>query len=351
MCPEPIIASAGLSPLERPPGIIAMPREDAASASVEFDAHAAALRASGRDILLTARPGSGWRLDRLPLERLLLEFRTSGGASIVAGETPADTIVIGIPVSAKSGELVNGRSVGPFDIVVFPPGERFILASPHPHGWITAIVPVSQFPRKYELEPNVVDILARESQPVILKSPTLAQKIIAGANTIQRLAGDRAVHPPSLLLHDCETSLIDTLSVAVWAVLDRLTHRAPGSRARKTRARDLAYRAFWQLDTSTAEGHRVAGLCQALNATERQLRRSFKSHFAIGPNKFARLQRINRVRRLLVDSRENRLKIGSILAACDVTEPGRFATEYRAVFGETPSQTRSRYRSSNVRGV
>jgi AraC-like DNA-binding protein len=350
MSPEQSNAMDGLPSLERRPGFFGMPSHEVPPpASVEFDVHAAALRAAGRDILLTARPGARWRLDRLPLKHLLLEFRNSGGASIVAGESPADAIVIATLASAKSGELINGRPIGPLDLVLFPPAVKFIQASSHPHEWITAVVPVSQFPQKYELETNVVDILAREIQPVILRSPTLAQKFIMTAGTIERLAGDSAALQTSPLLHDCETSLLETLSIAVWAVLNRLMLKPPFSRARGTKAGDLAYQAFRQLDTPTADGHRIADFCRAFGATERQLRRALKSHFAIGPNKLARLQRINRVRQLLVDRKENRFKIGSILASCEVTEPGRFASEYKALFGETPSQTRNRYRPGNGR--
>jgi AraC-like DNA-binding protein len=351
MSPEQSNAMGGQPSPERRSGFIGTPPHDEVpSASMAFDVHAAALRAAGRDILLTARPNAGWRLDRLQLKRLLLEFRNSGGASIVAGESPADAIVIATFSSAKSGELVNGRPINPLDIVLFPPAGKYIQTSSHPHEWITAVVPVSQFPQNGELETGAVDILAREIQPAILRSPTLAQKIIMTASMIERLAGDGAGLQMSPLLHDRETSLLETLSIAVWAALDCLVLKPPSSRARGTKAGDLAYQAFRQLDTPTADGHRIADLCRAFGATERQLRRSFKSQFAIGPNKLARLQRINRVRRLLVDRKENRFKIGSILASCEVTEPGRFASEYKALFGETPSQTRNRYRPGSVRG-
>jgi len=348
MSPEQ--STDGLPSLERRPGFSGTRHEDATPASVEFDAHAAALRVTGRDILLTSRPSAGWRLDRLPLKHLLLEYRNSGGANIVAGESPADAIVVATLASAKSGELINGRPIGPLDLVLFPPAGKFIQTSSHPHEWIAAVVPVSQLPQKYESEANVVDILAREIQPIILRSPTLAQKIVMSAGMIDRLVGDSAAYQTLPRLHDCETSLLETLSIAVWAALDRLRVKPPFSRARGTKAADLAYRAFRQLDASAADGHRIADLCRVFGATERQLRRSFKSHFAIGPNKLARLQRINRVRRLLVDRKENGSKIGSILASCEVTEPGRFACEYKALFGETPSQTRNRYRSGNRHG-
>jgi hypothetical protein len=63
----------------------------------------------------------------------------------------------------------------------------------------------------------------------------------------------------------------------------------------------------------------------------------------MGPARLARLHRLNRVRRRLVEGIPESMKIMNVLADCEVTEFGRFAGEYKTLFGEMPSETRRKH--------
>jgi methylphosphotriester-DNA--protein-cysteine methyltransferase len=177
---------------------------------------------------------------------------------------------------------------------------------------------------------------------MILKSRTLAQKAVANAGAIEETKRDGAPARRNATLKELEQSLVEILSAAAAAALER-AKVASSFRGRKADSYDLARRAINVLHTSASSLHSVGDFCIALDATERQVRRTFNSFFGMGPARLARLHRLNRVRRRLIEGIPESMKIMNVLADCEVTEFGRFAGEYKTLFGEMPSETRRKH--------
>lgn len=83
-------------------------------------------------------------------------------------------------------------------------------------------------------------------------------------------------------------------------------------------------------------------LCQYLGCSRRQIEKEFKNTYGMGPITCHRRQRLNEARRrLLVDDRGH----GSVSEAAfdfGFTHLGRFAADYKSLFGESPRQTAKR---------
>jgi transcriptional regulator GlxA family with amidase domain len=73
----------------------------------------------------------------------------------------------------------------------------------------------------------------------------------------------------------------------------------------------------------------------------------------ISPMRYARLRRLKQVRLALRDSDPDTISVSSLAARYGFTEPKRFALQYRAIFGESPSTTlhRSPVRSSGPSSI
>jgi AraC family ethanolamine operon transcriptional activator len=82
----------------------------------------------------------------------------------------------------------------------------------------------------------------------------------------------------------------------------------------------------------------VTEMCRAARTTERTLRNAFTSVYGMGPNRFARLRRVNEVHRLLRAGRPED-SVAGIATELGIWDLGRFAAQYRALFRELPSQT------------
>ena len=87
----------------------------------------------------------------------------------------------------------------------------------------------------------------------------------------------------------------------------------------------------------------LAGLTTACGVSERTLLKQFQTFLGIAPLTFLRRLRLNAARNELTRPGNDDV-IADIAARCGFTHLGRFATEYRRRFNETPSATRQRAR-------
>jgi AraC-like DNA-binding protein len=84
----------------------------------------------------------------------------------------------------------------------------------------------------------------------------------------------------------------------------------------------------------------VSELCAALGVGEVRLREAFQRVYGLSPARYLRLRRLNLVRRALQATRPDELTVSDAAAGQGFFQLGRFAGEFRALFGELPSQSR-----------
>jgi len=80
-------------------------------------------------------------------------------------------------------------------------------------------------------------------------------------------------------------------------------------------------------------------ICAAVGAAERTLRASCEEHLGMGPIRYLTLRRMHLVRRALLRSDPSKVTVTRIVTDHGFWELGRFAVAYRALFGESPSDT------------
>jgi AraC family ethanolamine operon transcriptional activator len=93
------------------------------------------------------------------------------------------------------------------------------------------------------------------------------------------------------------------------------------------------------IETRTGMPIRVAELVAATGVPARTLRQVFHDYFGIGPLRYLKLRQLNQVFAALRSADPQTTTVGDVLAENGVWEFGRFASSYRQLFGETPSQT------------
>jgi AraC-like DNA-binding protein len=81
----------------------------------------------------------------------------------------------------------------------------------------------------------------------------------------------------------------------------------------------------------------LAEICAAIGASERVLRISCMEHLGMGPVRYLWLRRMHLVRRALILAAPTAATVTEIATGNGFFELGRFAVEYRALFGEAPS--------------
>jgi AraC-like DNA-binding protein len=88
----------------------------------------------------------------------------------------------------------------------------------------------------------------------------------------------------------------------------------------------------------------LAEVCAAVGVSERTLRACCQEQLGMGPIHYLWLRRMHLARRALVAATSKTSTVTGIAADYGFWELGRFAVEYRALFGESPSQSLSRSR-------
>jgi len=103
--------------------------------------------------------------------------------------------------------------------------------------------------------------------------------------------------------------------------------------------RQVVDRAEALLRSRVGVGVSISQLCQVAGVSERSLRNAFYDVRGMSPKRWAVRARLAEVRRALGDAHGSRGAVTSIATEYGFFELGRFATTYKSVFGETPSET------------
>ncbi len=80
-------------------------------------------------------------------------------------------------------------------------------------------------------------------------------------------------------------------------------------------------------------------ICAAIGVAERTLRAACEEHLGMGPIRFLTLRRMHLVRRALLLAQPSEATVTRIVTDQGFWELGRFSVAYRALFGESPSET------------
>ena len=115
---------------------------------------------------------------------------------------------------------------------------------------------------------------------------------------------------------------------------------SPYQSARLTSARIVRtcedYARKWRYQDVT-----LAGLCEASGVSERRVRSAFYECYQMSPTAYLRVAALNAVRRELVEGPRLRNAVSRAATDWGFWHLSRFAAQYRALFGESPSHTLS----------
>ena len=145
------------------------------------------------------------------------------------------------------------------------------------------------------------------------------------------------------------TGILDRGDLAAWeeiegdllltlvALFDRSAHpatRADGPNGASA-AVAMAARRHLQVDLEELDAPAVAA---SLGISRRHLDRCFKAHYGVSILEFARFRRLHRAREVLLDPAA-RVSVTEAAYSCGFKHLGRFARQYRDLFGESPRET------------
>jgi AraC-like DNA-binding protein len=296
----------------------------------EPDDFQAALREEGVvGFLVTGRGQFRARLTQIALHRLRLAAGEEELPRVAFITIPPGMVLVSLPIGGRPSPIWGGIETRMGEMMTLGPGERVYARTGGPCAWAAIQVPAEdlvQYGRALSGAGFVVPPAARWRPP-----------LIAGrdARSLHRAAIHMAEARSTALIdieaaHGLEQQLIQALIECLCSGPAKET-----SAARRHRGIVAGFEDLLQTDPFPS----MTEICSALGVSERMLRECCKKHLGMGPSRYRHFRRMQQVHRALRKENPGTGSVSEVAERYAIRDLGRFAGEYRALYGELPSAT------------
>jgi AraC family ethanolamine operon transcriptional activator len=309
---------------------------DVRSTTVEDTDSLSAIVSDGIDLeyvrLQPARFSMHWTVIQLP--SVVLQFGRATNPLIHHLRTPADKWLFVIPIAVSSEGRSNGSPIREADIVVCPPGTE--SRGFEPDGTELAFVSMDG-PTAAPIVAMMADLAAASD---VVR--TRRKEAFALRRLLERVKGELGVRQSPRrvpVYHEIAQGLSGAVIAQLRAAV-RAAHRRTTIRSRigvVSQVEDIVRH-------HCGEKFSVSRLSTIVGVSERSLRNAFHDVYATGPKRYLMIWQLHRVRQALRAPDAIGRTVTDVATHHGFFELGRFAGDYRALFGEGPSHTLSRAR-------
>jgi AraC family ethanolamine operon transcriptional activator len=297
----------------------------------DFDAMAAAAPAWNLEFTQLGMGRFGGSFEAASTSELQIARFRSSSSLLIAGGRPRGSCGVGLVLSAPFGARPRGKNIDPLRSAPghLTDGEEAHFIALGPLEIVTVVADRELFER------HMLALYGRTLRSlgpdwflrVATDAPDCAQRGRAMLGLQSVLLSGAASTPDSRRrLQECTLHiLLDGLQTDAT----RTAFSAP-QRRRVARAAEEVLRARLDDPPSLRE------LCEEVGAAQRTLHHSFQEAFGIAPKSYLRALRLSAAHRRL---RRGEGPVTTVASDLGMFQFGRFALEYRAMFGETPSTT------------
>jgi len=301
-----------------------------------FDEYADKIREADALSLMTSPATQRCDFARLWLYQTVLQFGAGASGTVVHGKTRSDAYFLFLQSQERANPAVfDGRVIKWPEIVVVPPARDFTFASTGMMQWISLCLPTELANTTFDFNsyPGSVG-----NGKTLIKPLAAELTEFTDAATAARKRMQRARPKPSVDLPAIEAALLAMLKSI-------LANSARNGRSFDARTEQVMAKVLECLANNNRIN--VLALSEAAGVSERTLHRAFRKYFHMGPKRYLKIRQLNLVRSAFRRNHSARSSITEILMEHGVTEFGRFAIEYKALFRESPVETLQKSRFAN----
>lgn len=293
----------------------------------------AAIRAGEFEVFPTARGDFQSELVKIDLGSVWMQRANESLPLIHHGAVRTDRVVIVFrPEPDQTPLRFCGMELGPYDLAVNG-SEVITLASGAPSGWASM-----------SLEPENLAAAAEVITGREILRPSITHLVRPAPEVMRRLAN---LHRTAAAFARTNPALLATPRVArgLETQLTEMMVRSIGegapirATAATLRQRTIIVRFEEFLEVRREQPVYLLDICKAIGVSERTLRAACHDQFGLSPTRYLWLRRMYLARRRLAEAEARTTSVTEVAMANGFWELGRFATEYRSLFGETPSTT------------
>lgn len=300
----------------------------------DFDAFAESVRDVASRMILRNANSRVWQTSSLDLDGISVQIGRLGSGNIAQCELRHDGYMLYMPLTSEVEYSANGCALENGALAVLEPGCEFCISTKAEHDWCAVFVPTRMLAR-----PDDLVMSSSRSCRVVRPNVQAANQFRAIAHQTMAVAANDSEFESSPAATSAAAELLKVACLVIGQQ-PNLERQSPNVEGRPTVPRQRIIRLSMELlEQRAGKSVDVGELAAAADVSERTLRTAFNEYFGIGPVRYLQLMQLNQVRRALHAADPEEVTVSKVLTEHGVWAFGRFASRYRQLFGELPSQT------------
>ncbi len=295
-------------------------------ASHSFDEYLSFIRKAGYNTVMVAKPSKEWRIDEITAGDVTLRWGRNGGALAVEGARRRSHFTISVPLCNTRESKGNGIGFDANSLMLWPPGSEFCLSSVGWNDWMSVDIPhTGQTPYRHG---KMLYVGAGMQASVV----SITSRIIAAiqrADTLRDEAGFAVAALADLqrVVHEAMHANADTPPGTVRHGPERISRTKLAATVRSMSADDTVGRVS------------VDDLAREADVSPRTLQNAFHEFYSASVHRFLHLRSLQHVHRVLSRANPEETSVTRVAMGFGFWDLGRFAQQYRRLYGERPSDT------------
>jgi len=301
------------------------------------EAYTASIRSTKAELTVLGRGQFAAKLIRIDFQRLRMQRYSDNLPRVAHSATIKGHAIISFRTRSGPSQLSGGAEMHPTNIARLPEEVSSFLHSSGSASWGGMSLPVEDMhavgaAMGYDLTPL--------RDRLIVTPPTAA---MAKLQRLHAAAGQLAEDAPEVIAHPEAAGGLEQALIA--AMVDCLRGDEVREDVSAKRDHSLIMRRFRRAVEENAEQPiYIPELCAAIGVPERTLRVCCQEQLGMSPKRYLLLRRMNLARRALRNGSPGTTMVTEIATQNGFWQFGRFAGEYKSLFGEAPSATLHRPR-------
>ena len=260
-----------------------------------------------------------------------------GSPVLLRGSAPSGTFTLGIPKVLVGENLYGGNLISQRQSIAATCNGHLDLRADKSFNIFVITVPIEQILACAEQMQRSLSRAQLLSPGLILPNPTALQQL---SNYLEELLLLAKTHPDRLTDISQGNSMAHLiLEDSLPLFVDVLTSDSNFIPEKESRRRKLVKRAETLMRSRINTPITLTDLCQELKTSQRSLYYAFEQSLSLPPMQYLKILRLHGVRRALKSADPQTAKVTKIAGNYGFWHMGQFSTDYRIMFGESPSTT------------
>lgn len=251
-----------------------------------------------------------------------------------SGTPPAGQVPLFLVLNRGDRGIFNGRELQPNEVFVMPPGCEGTYRTPADLRLINLQIPEARLCAALRtMSDQEFEQLVPGSRRLTLPKETISRLAMIAHHVLEDSVDHSIKVDSDVRQHEAEEFLVTTLVTGLTEHLDLRPERGRKNHVEYVKsARDY-------IESHLEAPLGLETLAREVGVTLRTLEAAFREVFDTTPLRYLKTRRLHAARRRLRAGRDPELKVTAVALGCGFQHLSYFAQDYRALFGEYPSET------------